>query len=102
MNAQILKRFNSAVKDLNNFISDGGIEFSEPIEMEGDLEIVTANLDGEEIVEVTPKQSIWGRAYVGHRFRFDLCNLSDEVGERICQALESEFSERAAWWDQPE
>ena len=98
MEKEIISRFQSAVMDMNNF-QDGEFELPQNIELEGELEIVSVSLDGSDQVKVTPKHSIWGDAYSLHRFALGIESLSDSVISEICDTLEQEVREQAAWWD---
>jgi len=103
-----LKRFDSAVEDINNFHTNderlGWYELPERIKLDGEMEICGVDISGagcysEREIIITPNTDIWRDAYFQHRFRFPVDALSDSVIQQICEALEAEVKACAAWWD---
>lgn len=94
-------KYCEAVAEMNNFAA-GVYELSEPVEIGYEMDIERVDLDNPGKVYVTPSKRVWSNAYASHHFEINVESLSDEIIQKLREALEDEFRERAAWWEYEE
>jgi len=98
LHEQLTQRYEDGIRNLNNFAT-GTYDIDIDENLNGDLDICAIDLDDASRVLVTPKSSIWGDAYKSHKFFFSVEDLSDNMLNVLCNAIESEFSHLATMWE---